>query len=167
MPAVHLGLGSNLGNKGRNLAQACSILSELGVTIHTRSPIYATEPVGFQQQDWFLNQALAVEVDVDARTLLQACLQVESRMGRQRQVPGGPRAIDLDVLLYDDLVAHEPDLIIPHPRMHLRRFVLVPLAVIAPQVIHPVLGKTIERLAAECPDSSQVIPVGSLGPDLH
>ncbi len=116
------------------------------------SSVYETEPVGFLDQPWFLNIAVEAETSLAPQELLACCLEIEARHGRVRSFPGAPRLLDLDILLFDNLILDTPSLQIPHPRMLLRRFVLYPLAQIAPEVLHPVLGLQIVSLLAACPD---------------
>ena len=151
-----VGLGSNLGDKELSLEQARQHLIQPEVRILQTSRIYATEPVDFLAQDWFLNQVICIETSLSPKDLLSHCLRLERKMGRKRSTPRGPRSIDLDVLLYEDRIVEEEGITIPHPRMHLRRFVLVPLAAIAPAVVHPILKQTITRLLELCPDRSKV-----------
>ena len=133
MPIAHrtfLGLGSNLGNREQHLHLAGRSLAHAGIQILKVSSIYATEPVDFKNQDWFLNQVISAETLLEPGHLLACCLKVEQTLGRERTVPKGPRNIDVDILLYNHRVIENPGLTIPHPRLHLRRFVLVPLAAI-------------------------------------
>jgi 2-amino-4-hydroxy-6-hydroxymethyldihydropteridine diphosphokinase len=121
------------------------------------SSLYLTEPVDAPPQEWFLNAVAGGETALPPEALLQACLDTERERGRVREVPRGPRTIDLDLLLYGDEVRDAPGLVLPHPRMHERRFVLVPLAEIAPTARHPILGLTAAEMLRLCPDRSQVV----------
>ncbi len=121
-----------------------------------QSSLYETEPVDFLEQPWFLNCVVEAETELEPQALLQALRGIESQMGSHKAFPKGPRLIDLDVLLYGDEVINTPEAQIPHPRMHLRRFVLVPLAEMAPSVTHPVLKSTASELLAIAPRSGEV-----------
>jgi len=154
-----IGLGSNVGDRIAALAEAAARLEATGLPIVARSSIYRTAPVDVLDQPEFLNQVLGVRTTLEPRALLAACLDIERSMGRVRRRDKGPREIDLDLLLCGSAVRREPGLEIPHPRLHLRRFVLVPLADIAPDLVHPVLGLTIAALLERCPDRSAVSPL--------
>ncbi len=155
--AYFLSLGSNLGNRDKNLARAARLLAESGVEILAASSIYLTEPVDKADQPWFANQVLEVRSSLDPPSLLRLAKSIEKKMKRVPTVAKGPRTIDIDILLAGDTVLDTPDLVIPHPRLAQRNFVLVPLCDIAPQIRHPVLGKTIRELALASADSARVI----------
>ena len=152
-----LSLGSNLENKTRNLARAGRLLRESGVEVLAASSIYLTEPVDNRDQPWFANQVLEVRSSLDPHAMLKLAKSIEARMKRVPTVAKGPRTIDIDILFADDLIVDLPDLAIPHPRLAQRNFVLVPLCEIAPEIRHPVLGKTVRELALSSSDPSQVI----------
>ncbi|HUC30175.1 MAG TPA: 2-amino-4-hydroxy-6-hydroxymethyldihydropteridine diphosphokinase [Candidatus Acidoferrum sp.] len=152
---AHLSLGSNIGDRGGNLRGAITRLGTLG-RILSVSSFYETEPVEFTDQPWFLNCAVALETSLPPQQLMETALQVEREMGRERVQKKGPRIIDIDILLFADLEIKTRELTIPHPAMHLRRFVLEPLAEIAPELRHPVLKKTIRELLEELPPGQEV-----------
>ena len=151
MPAqVYLSLGSNVGDREAQLRHAEARLSAAGRFVKASS-FYETEPVEFTDQPWFLNCAVELETAKTPRELMAIILRIEEEMGRRRVQKKGPRLIDIDILLFDNEVVSFPDLTIPHPAMHERRFVLEPLAEIAPEVLHPVFKKTIRELLAALP----------------
>ncbi|HKS68351.1 MAG TPA: 2-amino-4-hydroxy-6-hydroxymethyldihydropteridine diphosphokinase [Candidatus Acidoferrales bacterium] len=156
MARVYLSLGSNMGDRAANIGRALKELGERGFRIARSSSLYETEPVEVRDQPWFLNSVAEGETKMEPEELLEAALAVERLMGRERRVQKGPRVIDIDMLLYDGAVIHRPGLEIPHPRMAERRFVLAPMAEIAPAAMHPVLKKTMATLLAETPDRSEV-----------
>ena len=142
---VYLSLGSNLGNREAQLEDAQNRLCALG-RIAAVSSFYETEPVEFTEQPWFLNCAVALKTDLTPQQLMSALLGIEETMGRKRTQKKGPRIIDIDILLFGDMILDSAKVTIPHPAMHKRRFVLEPLAEIAPDARHPVLNKTIREL---------------------
>jgi len=147
---VYLSLGSNLGDREGNLRTAIGKLEEFGSVIAVSS-FYETEPVDVAAQPWFLNCALKFETEKMPRQLMSAILTLEQSMGRQRRQNKGPRTIDIDVLLFGSSVIEIPSLTVPHPRMHQRRFVLEPLAEIAPEARHPVFKRTMRELRDALP----------------
>jgi 2-amino-4-hydroxy-6-hydroxymethyldihydropteridine diphosphokinase len=159
---AYLSAGSNLGDRKINLERGIRALLDGGVSIRHISPVFETEPVGFREQPWFLNIALGVETQLSPDELLSGCLKIEADLGRVRTIAGGPRTLDLDILLYGNLVIDKPGLRVPHPRMALRRFVLAPLACIAPGIVHPELGRNISELLTTCKDPSKVVLHSSL-----
>ncbi|HET7290969.1 MAG TPA: 2-amino-4-hydroxy-6-hydroxymethyldihydropteridine diphosphokinase [Vicinamibacteria bacterium] len=156
MPAAFLGLGSNLGGREESLARALALLEGGGFRTSRTSALYETAPVGGPPQGDFLNQVVAGEWSDTPERLLEACLAAERALGRVRGERFGPRTVDVDVLLFGDLVRDAPPPVVPHPRLHERRFVLVPLVEIAPEVRHPRLAASARELLARCPDSSRV-----------
>jgi len=153
---VYLSLGSNLGDRVENLRQAIAKLPAAGARVTRTSSFYETEPVDFLQQAWFVNCAVQAETDLAPLDLLHALRAIEAQIGSKKLVPKGPRLLDIDILLYADEIIETAELHIPHPRMHLRRFVLVPLNEIAPRVLHPQLELTISELLARCQDAAEV-----------
>jgi 2-amino-4-hydroxy-6-hydroxymethyldihydropteridine diphosphokinase len=149
MPIVHIGIGSNLGDRKEHCLKAVRLFSEKGIHIRRRSSMYETEPWGERNQPRFINMAIEGETRLTPVRLLEVLKMIEDEVGRKETFRWGPRVIDLDILLYDDLVMDTSELIIPHPRMHEREFVLRPLAEIAPDKIHPVLKKTIRKLLCD------------------
>ena len=176
---VYLALGSNLGDREVNLRQAVARIRKLVLEVNRISSIYETEPVGFADQGWFLNQVIAADIPAiqlpnredlaaeQAILLLSKLQQIENEMGRERDITNGPRTIDIDLLLFGDaIIGYSNDsrkqvlpaakIVVPHARMHERRFVLEPLCEIAPAAIHPVLKKTCEQMLASLRDNSVV-----------
>ena len=149
---TYLSLGSNVGNREAHMRDAISRLATLG-SVSKASPLYETEPVEFTAQPWFLNCAVELDTKLSAKDLMREILNIERALGRDRDQaqPKGPRTIDIDILLYNDSVINEPGLTIPHPAMDQRRFVLAPLADIAPEAIHPILERSIGELLDELP----------------
>jgi 2-amino-4-hydroxy-6-hydroxymethyldihydropteridine diphosphokinase len=147
--------GTNMGDRKANLGFAVSFLAKGGV-VRNISSCFETEPVGYLDQAWFLNQAIEMETSLSPSELLALCQDIESACGRVRTFRNAPRTLDLDILLYGNLLVQDENLIIPHPRLAERRFALAPLAQIAPGLMHPLLKKTIQALLEVCPDSSEV-----------
>jgi 2-amino-4-hydroxy-6-hydroxymethyldihydropteridine diphosphokinase len=142
---AYLSLGSNIGDRAGNLREAIERLRSLG-EVGAVSSLYETEPIEYTEQPWFVNCAVKLETSLTATQLLGGILEIEKKMGRHREKKKGPRNIDLDILLYGDRIVDGPELTIPHPAMHERRFVLVPLAEIAPEVKHLASKKTVREL---------------------
>lgn len=153
---IYLSLGSNIGDRAANLERAIEALSEIGVRVLRSSSIYETEPVDLLAQPWFLNCVVEAETSLAPRPLLDQLQAIERNLGSKKLVPRGPRIIDLDVLFYETAVIHSAEMEIPHPRLAERRFVLVPLAELAPELRHPVLCMTAAELLAATHDRSTV-----------
>ena len=152
---AHLSLGSNIGNRENHLHDAIVRLQGLGRVVAVSS-FYETEPVEFTEQPWFLNCVVLLETTEAPSQLLANLLALEQEMGRVRTQKKGPRTIDIDILLLGDTVYDSPELTIPHPALHARRFVLEPLAEIAPEAEHPILKKSMRRLLEELPAGQTV-----------
>jgi 2-amino-4-hydroxy-6-hydroxymethyldihydropteridine diphosphokinase len=149
MKIVYLGLGSNLGDREAMLQAAVRALESLRLHILRLSPVYETEPVDVSGQHWFLNQVAEAETDLFPLQLLHRTAKIEAQLGRRRLAPQGPRTIDIDILLYGNSIVTTPALEIPHPRFRARRFVLAPLADLAPELRDPVTRKTVRELLGE------------------
>lgn len=157
MPTVaYISLGSNRGDRVANVLKARDLLAAAG-TVTAFSSLYVTEPVGNEQQEDFINAAAEVRTDLSAEELLAVCRSIEDRLGRERTVRWGPRSVDLDILLYGMEMVNTPSLTIPHPRMTVRRFVLAPLAEIAPGAVHPRIGRTAEDMLRDLSDGHAVV----------
>lgn len=154
MKTIYLGLGSNIGNREAHLRSALERLSAAGLRILRVSPVYETEPVDYTGQRWFLNLVVEAETEIFPMGLLSRVARIERALGRTRTIPKGPRTIDIDILLYGDSVVHTASLDIPHPRMAERRFVLAPLADLAPALRHPVTHRTIREMLDAAPSQA-------------
>ena len=151
MAKAYIGLGTNIGNKRRNLITAAALLAERAGDVLSISSFYETEPWGFESDNTFLNAALLLETELEPLQLLSLTQEIEKEMGRTQKSDGAyhDRIIDLDILLYDLCVINEAALVVPPPLMHKRQFVMEPLAEIAPMLVHPILNKTMLELAEE------------------
>jgi 2-amino-4-hydroxy-6-hydroxymethyldihydropteridine diphosphokinase len=144
---VYLALGSNLGDRLANLKQAIAALTPQ-IDIKAKSQVYETPPWGIEDQPKFLNQVVKAKTYLEPEQLLKHLKRLELALGRKESIPNGPRLIDIDILFFDDLVLNTPALVIPHPRLHERGFVLLPLMDIAPDLVHPVIKKSVREMAA-------------------
>lgn len=151
MREIFIGLGTNLGDKKNNLEQAITLMKQK-CKILKQSKLYETEPVGYKDQDWFLNCVVEIETELDPLELFDFLQSIEKEMKRIKTVKDSPRVIDLDILFYEDQVINHENLIIPHPRLHERLFVLIPMSDINPNFNHPTFGETIKELRDECND---------------
>ena len=151
MKTVYLGMGSNVGDRERNLAAALAQLAAPALRVLRVSSTYETEPVDYTDQRWFLNLVVEAETELFPMQLLARIVKIERALGRVRTVPKGPRTLDIDILLYGRAVIRSAELEIPHPRMGERRFVLAPLAELAPGLRHPLTHKTIREMLEAAP----------------
>jgi 2-amino-4-hydroxy-6-hydroxymethyldihydropteridine diphosphokinase len=154
---IFLSLGSNVGDREARLREAIVRLDDDDVRVLRRSPVYETEPQDVKDQGWFLNAVIEAETELFPLQLLGRTQTIEMQLGRQRTKVGGPRTLDIDILLYGNFVIRTAQLEIPHPRMASRRFVLEPLAELAPDLRHPVTGRTVREMLAEI-RGQQVVP---------
>ncbi len=152
---AYLSAGTNMGDRQANLEFAVDWLAK-AASVSNTSFYYETEPVDFLEQPWFLNQVIELKTMLTPTELLSFCQEIEASRGRIRTFPNAPRILDLDILLYGNLVINQERLIIPHPRLAERKFVLEPLVQIAPDIIHPVLKKSMRSLLQNCTDPSEV-----------
>ncbi len=155
---AYIGIGSNLGEPLENCLKAIKLMDKMqGCRLSGRSEFYRTEPVGVEGQEWYLNGAVSLETERAPAHLLQGLMAIEAEMGRVRKERWEARVIDLDLLLYGDLVIAEPGLKVPHPRMHERKFVLVPIVDLAPNLLHPVFGRRMIDLLEDCAEEGQQV----------
>jgi 2-amino-4-hydroxy-6-hydroxymethyldihydropteridine diphosphokinase len=161
---TYIGFGSNLGDPEFQIEQALCDLGKRSVEIGKVSSLYHTEPVDAPTDGWFLNCVACVRSEFSPYELLRVCQSIEFAQGRERKLDHGPRTIDLDLLLMGSLILSRTELTLPHPRLHLRRFVLVPLAEIAPELIHPKLKLNAQEMLSHCNDTSAVVRAGTLVP---
>ena len=148
MKTAYLSLGSNVGDRERHLQSAIDLLDSAGIRVIRRSSMYETEPQDLRSQAWFLNMVVEVETSLFPRQLLHAIQRIEKELGRKRMIAKGPRTIDIDIVLFGSFVVSTAALEIPHPRFPQRRFVLEPLAELAPDLRHPVSHKTVHEMLA-------------------
>ena len=162
MNTAYIGVGSNLGDKLQNCCKAIELVDKVeNCTVIKQSPFYRTEPVGVASQDWDVNGVIRVETGLSAQNLLKSLLSIETHMGRMRKKKWESRIIDLDILLYQNHVIDEKTLTIPHPLMHMRKFVLMPMIQLDPDLIHPVLGKNMSELFDDLAEEGQgIMPIG-------
>lgn len=153
---VFLSLGSNLGDRKINIENAKEFICDQIGDINESSSIYESEAWGLKDQKDFLNSIVMVSTELDPLSVLEECLIIESVMGRERIVKWGPRNIDIDIIYYNNQIINNIDLVVPHPRMHDRRFVLIPLMELASQLKHPIFGTSTQQLLKNCNDSSKV-----------
>lgn len=165
MKIVYLALGSNLGDRRRNLEEAADRLGSPGLRVLRLSSIYETEPRDVTDQPWFLNQVIQAETSLFPRQLHERAKKVERELGRRPSLPKGPRLIDIDILLFGEAVVSTPELEIPHPRIAERRFVLEPLAELAPELRHPIDRRTVREMLAQVKDQTVRRLTWERGPD--
>lgn len=146
MSVAYIGISSNVGKRKENCYRALTLLKEKGIKITKMSSFHETEPWGYKNQPSFLNMVIEAETMLGARDLLEILQQIEKKLGREKSFKWGPRTIDLDILLFDNMSVQENDLMIPHPLMHKREFVLKPLCEITPALRHPVLKVSVQKL---------------------
>ncbi len=157
---VFLGLGSNVGDRAASLRAAYDLIHRTIGRVAKYSHVYETEPWGNKEQETFLNQVIMINTTLDPRELLEAITKVERHLGRVKKEKWGPRIIDIDILFYGKRIIRDKGLDIPHPELHKRAFVLVPLLEIAPELEHPLLKKPIDELYMACEDQSDVVMLG-------
>ena len=158
MTTAYIGIGSNLGEKHKNCLKAIEMIGQIpGCKTIKQSDLYLTKPVGVEDQDWYVNGVITLRTDLSPQDLLHHLMSIEAKMGRVRRERWESRIIDLDILFFGQEIIYEENLTVPHPRLHLRRFVLIPMTQIAPDLIHPSLGLTMAELSEKCPENGQVV----------
>ena len=163
MHSAYIGFGSNIGDRLTHIQNAIHTLSKTeGITLQKISSVYKTAPVGYEAQAEFLNGVAAIQTSLSPLSLLHTLKDIETEVGRQHRIRWGPREIDLDILIYRDLCLQTEKLVIPHPEMHLRGFVLIPFAEIAPGLVHPVFEVSIQTLLNRLEDDKSVSESGSI-----
>jgi len=155
MSVVYIGLGSNIGDKQGNITNALCLISKI-CKVKKKSHVYITEPVGNIEQDWFLNCVVEIETEIEPKQLLSSFKSIERKLGRAKNVKNGPRIIDIDILFYGNNIVNTKNLVIPHPLLHERLFVLQPMIDLNPDFIHPVLKKSIQELYKNHPGKEKV-----------
>ena len=167
MATAYIGLGANLGDRMTMLRMAIQRLETLG-RIAGVSSLYETEPVGYLEQPRFLNAVVVLDTALAPVDLLSGLLGIELDLGRIRSFPNAPRTLDLDLLMVDDIILETPELTLPHPRLHERAFVLIPLAEVSPELVHPRSGKSLQELLSSLPDQAGVeVSVGAGWESMH
>lgn len=157
---AYIGIGSNLGEPVQNCLKAMELLAQQeGLSIKRKSSLYKTEPIGYSEQSWFVNAVVEVDSTLDPWKTLERLQAIEIALGRERGIRWGPRSLDLDLLFYGNQVLEGPDLVIPHPRIQERRFVLLPLTEIASDWLHPLLGKSVQELLESLGAGQKVIQI--------
>ena len=157
MAHAYIGFGSNIDDRFNYITQALQLLVDADdISLIQISSLYETEPVGYEEQGWFLNGVIAIETSLTIQQVLALLKHIEGTVGRQHRERWGPREVDLDLLIYDQCCINTPNLIVPHPEMHQRSFVLVPFAEIAPEVRHPIFQQNIQTLLSNLNDQKTV-----------
>lgn len=158
MKTAYIGIGSNMSDPRRNCLEAIDRIRQIdGCEILAVSSLYLTEPVGINGQEWYINGAAAISTELSALDLINRLLNIEADMGRVRTTRWASRIIDLDILLFGQDIINDKILTVPHPMMHIRRFVMAPMADLAPELVHPVLRKTMLEILKEIPGDEQII----------
>lgn len=156
---VYMAVGSNIGDKMANCQKGIDdVIKDTGATLIGQSPFYKTEPVGYEDQDWFINGVFCIQTDLEPKDLLEKTQAIQTKAGRKEDmIRNGPRILDLDILLFDDRIINSRYLTVPHPRMHQRRFVLQPFCDISPDIIHPIFKKDMKTLLKDLPANTQQV----------
>jgi len=158
MTTAYIGIGSNVGEKHKNCLKAIEMIGQIpGCKLIENSDLYLTKPVGVEDQDWYVNGVITLRTDLSPQDLLNDLMSIEEKMGRVRRERLESRIIDLDILFFVQEIINEKHLTVPHPRLHSRRFVLVPMTQIASDLTHPSLGLTMAELLGKCPEDGQVV----------